>query len=66
MSEAIESSFASRAVVAKLIELGYLNEGQVLTNEAVRIALERLQEDLWLTATIQTRVQRNDDRLRIE
>jgi len=66
MSEAIESSFASRAVVAKLIELGYLNDGQVLTNEAVRIALERLQEDLWLTATIQTRVQRNDDRLRIE
>ena len=40
MSEAIESSFASRAVVAKLIELGYLNDGQVLTNEAVRIALE--------------------------
>ena len=62
MRDALENSVASKTVVAKLIELGYLNDGTVLTNETVRTALERLQTDLWLKTTIQT-VQRKDSRL---
>jgi hypothetical protein len=62
MRDASENSVASKTVVAKLIELGYLNDGTVLTNETVRTALERLQTDLWLKTTIQT-VQRKDSRL---
>jgi len=65
MRDACESSFASKTVVAKLIELGYLNDKQILTNETVRIALERLQTDLWRNTTIQS-VQRKDSRLQID
>jgi len=65
MRDACESSLASKTVVAKLIELGYLNDKQILTNETVRIALERLQTDLWRNTTIQS-VQRKDSRLQID
>ena len=54
MRDALENSVASKTVVAKLVELGYLNDGTVLTNETVRTALQRLQTDLWLKTTIQT------------
>ena len=56
-----ENSFASKAVVAKLIELGYLNDRPILTNTTVRFALERLRTDLCRNATIQSRIQRQDD-----
>ena len=65
MRDACESSLASKTVVAKLIELGYLNDKQILTTETVRIALERLQTDLWRNTTIQS-VQRKDGRLQID
>ena len=58
MREAFEDSFASKKVVAKLIELGYLNDRRILTNKTVRIALERLQTDLCRNATIQIRPQK--------
>jgi hypothetical protein len=51
---AFENLFASNAVVAKLIKLGYLKDQPILTNKMVRIALERLQADLRHNATIQT------------
>ena len=55
-----ENSFASKTVVAKLIKLGYLNDGPILTNTTVRFALARLRMDLCRNATIQARVQRRD------
>ena len=61
-----ESSFASKTVVAKLIKLGYLNDGPILTNTKVRFALARLRTDLCRNATIQARVQRYDEDLQIE
>ena len=66
MRKAFENSFASKTVVAKLTELGYLNDRRILTNKTVRVALERLQTDLCRNATIQARIQRNDDDLQIE
>jgi hypothetical protein len=66
MRKPFEKSFASKTVVAKLIELGYLNNRPILTNKTVRVALERLQTDLCRSATIQVRVQRHDDDRRIE
>jgi hypothetical protein len=57
MRKPFEKLFASKTVVAKLIELGYLNNGRILTNKTVRVALERLQTDLCRNATIQTRSQ---------
>jgi hypothetical protein len=66
MRKAFENSFASKTVVAKLIELGYLNDRRILTNKTVRIALERLQTDHCRNATIQARIQRNDGDLQIE
>jgi len=66
MRKPFESSFASKTVVAKLIELGYLNDRRILTNKTVRVALERLQTDLCHSATIRARIQRYDDDLQIE
>jgi hypothetical protein len=66
MRKAFENSFASKTVVAKLTELGYLNDRRILTNKTVRIALERLQTDLCRNATLQARIQRSDDDLQIE
>jgi hypothetical protein len=66
MRKPFERSFASKTVVAKLMELGYLNGRPILTNKMVRVALERLQTDLCRNATIQARVQRHDDDLRID
>jgi hypothetical protein len=66
MRKPFERTFASKTVVAKLIELGYLNNRPILTNKTVRVALERLQTDLCRNATIQARIQRHDDDLRIE
>ena len=66
MRKTFEKSFASKTVVAKLTELGYLNDREILTNKTVRIALEKLQTDLCRNAKIQARIQRNDDDLRIE
>ena len=59
-------SFASKTVVAKLIELGYLNKRPILTSKTVRVALKRLQADLCHNATIRDRIQRYDDDLQIE
>ena len=59
MRRAFENSFASKTVIAKLIELGYLNDGRTLTNKTVRVALERLQADLCRSATIQARIPRD-------
>ena len=64
MRKVYENSFASKTVVAKLIKLGYLNDGPILTNTKVRFTLERLRTDLCRNATIQSRVQRQDDDLR--
>ena len=64
MRKVYENSFASKAVVAKLIKLGYLNDRPILTTKTVRVALERLQTDLCRNSTIQARVQRQDDDLR--
>jgi hypothetical protein len=64
MRKVYENSFASKTVVAKLIKLGYLNEGPILTNTKVRFALERLRTDLCRNATIQARVHRQDEALR--
>jgi hypothetical protein len=64
MRKMYENSFASKTVVAKLIKLGYLNDRPILTNTTVRFALERLQMDLCRNATIQARVQRQDNDLR--
>ena len=66
MRKAFERAFASKTVVAKLIELGYLNDRPILTNKTVRVALERLQMDLCHSATIRARIQRYDDDLQIE
>ena len=66
MRKPFERLFASKTVVAKLIELGYLNDMPILTNKTVRVALERLQTDLCRNATIRARIQRRDDDLRIE
>jgi hypothetical protein len=60
MRKVYGNSFASKAVVAKLIKLGYLNDGPILTNTTVRFALERLRTDLCQNATIQARIQRQD------
>ena len=60
MRKAFETTFASKAVVTKLIKLGYLNERRLLTNKMVRIALERLQTDLSRDARIQARKNAND------
>jgi hypothetical protein len=57
MRKPADKLFASKTVVAKLIELGYLNNRPILTNKTVRVALERLQTDLCRNATIQTRSQ---------
>ena len=64
MRKVYENSFASKKVVAKLVKLGYLNDGPILTNTKVRFTLERLRTDLCRNATIQSRVQRQDDDLR--
>ena len=40
MRKPFERLFASKTVVAKLIELGYLNDMPILTNKTVRVALE--------------------------
>jgi hypothetical protein len=61
MRKPFEKLFASKTVIAKLIELGYLNDRPILTNTTVRFALERLRTDLCRNATIQARVQRQDD-----
>jgi hypothetical protein len=66
MRKPFERSFASKTVVAKLIELGYLNDRPILTNKTVRVALERLQTDLCHNATIRVRIQRYDDDLQID
>jgi hypothetical protein len=66
MRKPFEKSFASKTVVAKLIALGYLNNGPILTNKTVRVALEKLRTDLCRNATIQARIQRQDDDLQIE
>ena len=66
MRKSFEKSFASKKVVAKLIELGYLNNGPILTNRTVRVALEKLQNDLCRNATIQARIQKHTDDLRIQ
>jgi hypothetical protein len=66
MRKPFEKSFASKTVVAKLIELGYLNKRPILTNKTVRVALERLHTDLCHKATIRARIQRSDDNLQIE
>jgi hypothetical protein len=66
MRKPFENLFASKTVVAKLIELGYLNDRPILTNTTVRFALERLRTDLCRNATIQARVQRYDEDLQIE
>ena len=66
MRKPFDKSFASKTVVAKLIELGYLNERPILTNKTVRFALGRLRTDLCRNATIQARIQRQDDDLQIE
>jgi len=57
MRKPVEKLFASKTVVAKLIELGYLNNRPILTNKTVRVALERLQMDLCQNATIRARSQ---------
>jgi hypothetical protein len=64
MRKVYENSFASKTVVAKLVKLGYLNDGPILTNTKVRFALARLRTDPRRNATIQSRVPRQDDDLR--
>ena len=66
MRKPFDKSFASKTVVAKLIELGYLNDRPILTNTTVRFALERLRTDLCRNAAIQARVQRYEEDLQIE
>ena len=71
MRKSFEKLFASKTVVAKLIELGYLNKRPISTHNTVRVALERLHTDLCHKATIQARtqrasIQRYDDDLQIE
>ena len=66
MRKPFERSFASKTVVAKLIELGYLNNKPILTNTTVRVAIERLQADLCHNSTIRARNQRRDGDLQID
>jgi hypothetical protein len=66
MRKPLERSFASKTVVSKLIELGYLSDRRILTNKTVRVALKRLQTDLCHNATIRARIQTYDDDLQIE
>jgi hypothetical protein len=53
LRNSFKHTFASRTVVAKLIELGYLKARPVLTNKVVRNALRKLQTDLSRTEKIQ-------------
>ena len=46
MRRPCEHTCASKTVVAKLVELGYLKDRRLLTSKTVRNALKRLQTDL--------------------
>ena len=54
-------AIASRTVVNKLIELGYLKGTKRLNNRAIRDALAKFQYDLCLNQTIRVRDQRKAD-----